>query len=263
MQNKLTHLTRIIPELAQQEIMPRFNQVGFTFKGDGSLVTDADTAMQRAVIKELNKRWPECPCLGEEMTGDHQQGLLDSENQGLWILDPLDGTTNFSSGIPFFSVSLALVQNGEVRLGLIYDPVRDECFSAVKDQGAWLNGKRLKLNGSSRRELDQCVTQVDFKRLPAELAMRLAAEHPFASQRNFGSGALDWCWLATARSQLYVHGGQKLWDYAAGQLILLEAGGCANSFSGEPVFSLSLKPQSIVAASHQHQLQQLMDQYFS
>jgi myo-inositol-1(or 4)-monophosphatase len=243
--------------------MPRFNQVGFSFKDDGSLVTDADTAMQKAVMKELAKRWPECHLLGEEMTEEHQQGLLEAENQGLWILDPLDGTTNFSSGIPIFSVSLALVQNAEVRLGLIYDPVRDECFTAIKDQGAWLNGKRLKLNGAARRDLKQCVAQVDFKRLPGTLASRLAAEHPFASQRNFGSGALDWCWLATARSQLYVHGGQKLWDHAAGQLILQEAGGCANNFSGEPIFSLSLQPQTIVAATHHHQLQQMMAMYFS
>ena len=261
MQNKLTHLMRIIPELAKQEIMPRFNQVGFSFKGDGSLVTEADLAMQQAVTKELARRWPECYLLGEEMTEDQQQSLLASENQGLWILDPLDGTTNFSSGIPIFSVSLALVIKGEVRLGLIYDPVRDECFTALKDQGAWLNGKRLKLNGSASRDIKQCVTQVDFKRLPRELAMRLAEDHPFASQRNFGSGALDWCWLAANRSQLYVHGGQKLWDHAAGHLILLEAGGCACDFSGNEQFKLSLQSQSVLAATHRNQFKQFLDEY--
>ena len=254
---------RIIPELAKQEIMPRFNQVGFSFKNDGSLVTEADLAMQKAVTKELGKRWPECYLLGEEMTEDQQQSLLDSENQGLWILDPLDGTTNFSSGIPFFSVSLALVQNAEVRLGLIYDPLRDECFTAFKDQGAWLNGKRLKLNGSSGRDIKQCVTQVDFKRLPKELAMQIAGDHPFASQRNFGSGALDWCWLAANRSQLYVHGGQKLWDHAAGHLILLEAGGCACDFSGNEEFKLSLHSQSVLAATHRTQFEQFIDRYLA
>ncbi|MCW9014265.1 MAG: inositol monophosphatase [Gammaproteobacteria bacterium] len=247
MKNILKQLEAIIPELAQQEIMGRFNRVGYDLKSDGSLVTEADLAMQQATVAELKTRWPEFELLGEEMEPAQQQLLLESSASGLWVLDPLDGTTNFSSGVPIFSVSLALIQRGKVVLGLIYDPVRKECFSALQGQGAWLNGKILK-SRSQKMELKQCIAQVDLKRLPKEMAIRLAAEHPYASQRNFGSGALDWCWLAANRSQLYVHGGQKLWDYCAGQLILQEAGGKVKTFSGENIFVQSLQPRSVMAA---------------
>lgn len=256
----LQQLEIIVCQLAQREIMPRFNQVGFRLKTDGSLVTEADIAMQKAVVDELQKHWPEYELLGEEMSPQQQQALLDSNSSGLWVLDPLDGTSNFASGIPIFSVSLALIQQGEVKLGLIYDPVRNECFSAIRGQGAWLNQQSIKMEQASI-PLKQCIAQVDLKRLPKTLASRLAAEHPFASQRNFGSGALDWCWLAVGRSQLYVHGGQKFWDYAAGQLILKEAGGHAISFDGQDVFKLSLQARSIVAAHSEALLNDFFDQY--
>lgn len=243
----LEKLETIIRELAQQEILPRFNQVSHSLKQDGSLVTEADTAMQAAVVQALHNNWPAYPLLGEEMPGAQQQALLDGDSEGLWVLDPLDGTSNFAAGIPIFSVSLALLVGGEVRLGLIYDPLRDECFSAIQGQGAWLN--RVPLHpGVQRDRIDQCIAQLDLKRLPAPMAARLAAEHPFASQRNFGSGTLDWCWLAAGRSQLYAHGGQKLWDYLAGQLILREAGGKVTTFEGEPMFNHTLQPRSVMAA---------------
>jgi myo-inositol-1(or 4)-monophosphatase len=247
MNDMLGKLRVIIRQLAQREIMPRFNRVSYSFKADGSLVTEADTAMQSAVIMALGENWPEYRLLGEEMDPGQHQVLLEKNNGGLWVLDPLDGTTNFASGIPVFSVSLALLINGEVELGLVYDPLRDESFSAIRGQGAWLNEQPLKPQ-VERQSLDQCIAQVDLKRLPAELATRLASEHPFASQRNFGSGALDWCWLAAGRSQLYVHGGQKLWDYVAGYLILQEAGGRATTLEGETLFNHSLQPRSVAAA---------------
>ena len=243
----LDELEKLVPALAQQEIMSRFNRVDYDLKSDGSLVTEADLAMQKAMVDALKSRWPQFDILGEEMSPEVQQSLLSSESEGLWVLDPLDGTSNFSSGIPIFSVSLALLQQGEVRLGLIYDPVRKECFSAIKDQGAWLNGHRLRLE-SEKTELKQCIAQVDLKRLSKELATKLAAEHPYASQRNFGSGALDWGWVAAGRSQVYLHGGQKLWDYLAGQLILKEAGGYVTTFNGEEVYTRALQPRSVVAA---------------
>lgn len=251
MKKTLEQVETIIRNLAEQEIMPRYNRVAFEFKADGSLVTEADTAMQGAVFEALKENWPEYALLGEEMTEQEQQYLLDSDDfQGLWVLDPLDGTSNFASAIPIFSVSLALIQNGEVQLGLIYDPVRKECFSALKGQGAWLNGRKLKLH-VEKQELNQCIAQVDFKRLADSMASYLASEHPYASQRNFGSGALDWCWLAAGRSQLYIHGGQKLWDYVAGQLILSEAGGLAETFDGEKIFKKQLIKRSVVASVNQ------------
>ena len=243
----LKTLEVMIAELARQEILPRFNRVGHSLKQDGSLVTEADTAMQAAVVRALQDNWPEYRLLGEEMPAAEQQALLESDDEALWVLDPLDGTSNFAAGIPVFSVSLALLRNGQVQLGLIYDPLRDECFSAARGEGAWLNGQRLQPK-IQRDSLKQCIAQVDLKRLPAALAARLASEHPFASQRNFGSGALDWCWLAAGRSQLYAHGGQKLWDYLAGHLILQEAGGRLSTFEGEALFNHSLQPRSVVAA---------------
>ncbi len=248
MKNDLQRLEQIIRELAQQEILPRFNRVTHQIKADGSLLTEADTAMQQAVIQQLKQHWPEYQLLGEEMSTEQQQALLDHHGAGLWVLDPLDGTSNFAAGIPIFSISVALVMAGEVVLGLIHDPLRDETFSAVKGEGAWLNGEPL-CPQLDKTQLKQCVAQVDLKRLTPELAGRLAATHPFASQRNFGSGTLDWCWLAAGRSQLYLHGGQKLWDYLAGHLILQEAGGKVTTLQGEALFNHSLQPRSVVAAT--------------
>lgn len=246
----LRQLEQIIPQLARTHILQRFNQIGYSLKADGSVVTEADIAMQHAVVQVLANNWPQCQLLGEEMAADQQQSLLAQGGTGLWVLDPLDGTSNFASGIPIFSTSLALIDQGEVQLGLIYDVVRDECFSAIQGQGAWLNRQPLQLR-DARSELKQCVAQVDLKRLPSVLAIKIVSRQPFASQRNFGSGALDWCWLAAGRAQLYVHGGQNLWDYVAGQLILREAGGYASALDGAPVFQHSLQPRSIMAAVNQ------------
>ncbi len=250
MQQILEKLEAMIKQHAAEQIMPRFNEVSYSFKRDGSLVTAADSAMQKAMIQSLQQEWPEYVVLGEEMSAEQQQAQLDSDAKGIWILDPLDGTSNFASGIPIFSVSIALVVKNEVVLGLIYDPNLNETFSAIKGEGAWFNGKPLVAN-SEREHLKQCTAQIDFKRLDESLRTTLCGEHSYASQRNFGSGALDWCWLATARSQVYIHGGQKLWDYAAGQLILREAGGIARTFDGEDVFIKSLQPRSVIAAVNQ------------
>jgi len=247
MKNVLVKLQNIIKQHAAEQIMPRYNQVAYRFKQDGSLVTDADSEMQKAMINSLQQQWPEYAILGEEMSEAQQQAQLDSHAQGVWILDPLDGTSNFACGIPIFSVSIALVIKNEVVLGVIYDPNRDEIFSAIKGEGAWLNGQDLQ-SDTEREMLSQCTAQIDFKRLKPEMRVCLSREHPYASQRNFGSGALDWCWLAAGRCQINIHGGQKLWDYAAGQLILSEAGGCAKTFAGESVFKKTLAPRSIMAA---------------
>ena len=258
MKKIIDKLQTVIAELAEKELMLRFNNVGHSIKSDGSLLTEADTAMQQAIEEFVLDEWPQYGLLGEEMSADQQQRLLDENQSGLWVLDPLDGTRNFASGVPIFSISIALLVQNEVVLGLIYDPVRKECFSAIKGEGAWLNGKPLK-TANMPDGIDQCIAQVDLKRLPEKLAIHLASTHPYASQRNFGSGALDWCWIAAGRAQLYVHGGQKLWDYVAGQLILTEAGGCVATLDNESVFVRSLQPRSVVAATHR----QLMDNWLN
>ena len=258
MKKMLLKLESVIAELAEKEIISRFNQIGHSVKEDGSLVTEADMAMQQSITEFLQKEWPQYSLLGEEMTAQQQQDLLDQNNNGLWILDPLDGTRNFASGVPVFSVSIALLVENEVVLGLIYDPLRKECFAAIKAQGAWLNGQLLKTD-CGEKNINQCIAQVDLKRLSSKLAVHLALTHPYASQRNFGSGALDWCWVAAGRAQLYVHGGQKLWDYAAGQLILAEAGGCAITLEKEQIFLRELQPRSVVAATSKV----LLDDWFN
>ncbi len=247
MKKILKKLEAIIKQHAAQQIMPRYNQVAYRFKQDGSLVTEADSEMQKAMIESLREHWPEYVVLGEEMTEAEQQAQLDSSAKGLWVLDPLDGTSNFASGIPIFCVSIALVLNNEVVLGVIYDPNRQETFSAIKGEGAWLNDQPLR-SESERTLLSQCAAQIDFKRLTPDMRVCLSREHPYASQRNFGSGALDWCWLAAGRCQVNIHGGQKLWDYVAGQLILSEAGGYAKTFGGDAVFKKTLEPRSVMAA---------------
>ena len=244
---ELEQLGRLVRSIADAELPPRFSCCDSQFKADGSLVTEADLIVQTELIRALGEHWPYTAVLGEEMSEDEQQQALIEQQQGVWCIDPLDGTSNFTVGVPYYAVSVALLKNGEVELGVVYDPSRKECFSAGKGQGAWLNGKRLDTVRLST-PLSRGVALIDLKRLPAELASRLAAHPPYKSQRSFGAVALDWCWLAAGRCHVYLHGRQKLWDYAAGCLILREAGGQAVTLKGETVFAASLQPRSAAAA---------------
>lgn len=235
-----------VVNLAKQQVLARFNQVGYEVKADGSLLTEADTEMQRHMQMFLQQNWPEFALLGEESTIEQQQTALDSES-GCWILDPVDGTTNFANGIPFFSVSLALMVNKTLVAGLVYDPARDELFAARLGMGAELNHQPLSAI-TNTPPLKQCVGIIDFKRLPTTLACALASTPPYSSQRSLGSVALDWCWIATGRGQLYLHGNQSLWDYAAGWLILNEAGGASCDLDGKQVFVNAIGKRPAVAA---------------
>ncbi|MBE0493561.1 MAG: inositol monophosphatase [Thiomicrospira sp.] len=239
-------LKQAIVALAQQEVMRRFNQVGYEIKNDGSLLTEADTSMQQQVADYLKNTWPEFALLGEESSLETQQAALEHPT-GCWVLDPVDGTTNFANHIPFFSVSLALVIGGKPVLGLVYDPARDELFSARLGLGAELNDQPLKAP-TITPDLKHCVGIIDFKRLAPALATALATQAPYASQRSFGSVALDWCWIAAGRGQVYLHGNQSLWDYAAGWLILEETGGASSNLEGETVFQNKIGKRSAVAA---------------
>ncbi len=240
-------LTTGIAELARQEIMPRYEHVAATRKADGSLITEADTAMQQAVCVFLETHWPQFGFLGEEQTSAIQEQALRS-SRGCWVLDPLDGTSNFASGIPIFTVSLALVIGAEVVAGIVHDPVREETFAARLGLGAELNGKPLRAT-TPKTKLEHCTAIVDFKRLQRPLAIRLVTEAPYASQRSIGSVALDWCWIAAGRGQVYCHGSQNIWDYAAGWLILNEAGGWSATFAAESVFESKVEKRSAVAAT--------------
>lgn len=217
-------------------------------KADGSVVTEADTRLQRALESVLQRHWPDWGFLGEELTSGARAHTLAASDEPFWCLDPLDGTSNFAAGLPFYSVSLALMRSGRSVMGLVYDPVRGECFTAVRGGGAWLEGERLSLRAPQGRPLRKCLAVVDFKRLPRALAQRVAVDPPFRSQRNLGSCALEWCWLAAGRFDLYLHGGMKLWDLAAGSLILAEAGGVSCTLDGAGVDYTRTTAQSVVAA---------------
>jgi len=226
--------------------MPLFNNVSRQYKKDGSIVTKADHAMQQALTERLAELCPDIALLGEEMSAAEQQAMLDTE-QPLWCLDPIDGTSNFAVGLPFFCVSLALIEQGKVTTAVVYDPVRDECFSACLDQGAWLNDEAL-VAGNVGLGLKRTVAFIDFKRLPDALSTQLVKERPYGSQRNEGSIALELCWLAAGRGHLYLHGGQHIWDYAAADLIVSEAGAYACTLDGDSVFKNTLAQRSSCAA---------------
>jgi myo-inositol-1(or 4)-monophosphatase len=242
----LDDLVVLVKAVAREELLPRFAGIERRFKADGSVVTEADLAVQKRLTIRLRELYPEFELLGEEMDAERQQELLAQSNAGLWCLDPLDGTSNFAAGLPFFGISLALLIEHRPVLGVVYDPIRDECFTAQRDRGAWLNGLRLRTRPAGL-PLRRSLAVVDFKRL-GPLAAKLASRPPYSSQRNLGSVALEWCWLAAGRFHVYLHGKQKLWDYAAGALILSEAGGLSETLQGEPIFTPELQARSVVAA---------------
>ena len=242
----LETLTSIVSHAAREELLPGFGVCEYDYKEDNSVITAADLAMQKRLQTEMANHWPEIPVLGEEMTAELQQKLIDGSKE-YWCIDPLDGTNNYATGMPCFAVSIALVRMGEVVLALIHDPVREETFTAIKGHGAFLNGTQIKKKPAVK-EHARIIAEIDMKRLPSELAVRLVTEAPYSSQRNIGSSALDWCWLAAGRYNIYLHGGQKLWDYAAGQLILVEAGGCSVSLDNSPVFRNQLETRSVLAS---------------
>lgn len=233
-------VTAAVREISAEEILPRYLKVARQRKEDGSLFTEADLAVQEALKRELSKILP-VPLIGEEMDKAEQHILWESNE--IWCVDPIDGTSNFVNGIPYFAVSVALMQGGKSVLGVVYNPVSQEMFSALKGGGAYLNEEPLPLRQTSWR-LQGAIASVDFKRLPRELASRLALSPPYASQRNFGACSLEWCYIASGRFDAYLHGGQKLWDYAAGALILEEAGGSlccldCDDFWGSPPWTRS------------------------
>jgi len=226
----LEQVVTLMREVARAEVTPRYLKVAHAHKHDGSLFTEADEATQKALESALPGIIP-CPVLGEEMTEAQQRAAWDAGKKGLWCIDPIDGTSNFVAGIPYFAISVAYLENHQRKLGVVYDPVADECFYAARGEGAFLDGEPLPIR-TPVNELRRAMAGIEPKRLPKELIAKLVAEPPYASLRNFGASALDWCYTAAGRFDIYVHGNQKLWDYAAGALILEEAGGMLSRLEG-------------------------------
>ncbi|OOY41300.1 inositol monophosphatase, partial [Solemya velum gill symbiont] len=132
----VTSIAALLKSVAQQELLPRFAQIEPGVKPDGSLVTEADLESQRLVASRLEQDYPHIGFLGEEMSAQQQESLLAS-GEPLFCLDPLDGTTNFVSGVPYFCISLSLIQSGRVTHGIVYDPLRDELYTAGQGRGAF------------------------------------------------------------------------------------------------------------------------------
>jgi myo-inositol-1(or 4)-monophosphatase len=244
----LDTIQRIIEAAAESSLTAYFTQSTANVKEDGSIVTEADIAMQSAMTRALTKHYPDVLMLGEENSEQEQQQVLQS-GADYWCLDPLDGTNNYHNTLPLFSVSLALISSGEIILGIVYDPVRREFFSTLRGHGLWINNSKA-TPPVQPDTMKQSIALIDFKRLNRDIRLPLIERAPYKSQRNLGSCALEWAWLAAGRVQLLLHGGEKFWDYAAGYLLSLESGGCSETIEGEAVFNGTLAPRSVIAASN-------------
>ena len=242
----LEPLLSVVRDVAATEIMPRFLRVAHSRKADGSLFTEADLAAQDALARAL-RGLADVPVLAEEMTQQEQAEQWINGDAGLWCVDPIDGTSNFVNGLPYFAVSVALLRQGRPVLGVVFDPVADEAFSAARGAGAYLNGERLPIK-TAVPTLRNAMAGVDLKRVDKTLAQHLVARPPYMSQRNYGASALEWCYAAAGRFDLYLHGGQKLWDYAAGALILSEADGHLCALDHDDYWQAPLWRRSVIAA---------------
>jgi myo-inositol-1(or 4)-monophosphatase len=240
---------RVLQITAEREIMPRFLKVVGQMKADGSAFSAADIAAQESLVAAL-AGLADLPMIGEEMPAEIQKAAWrQGYRDGVWVMDPIDGSTNFLVGLPQFAVSVALVLRGRPVLGVSYLPIMREMFSAVQGGGVWLNGQRLPIPAETgQKDLADAVASIDFKRLPPHLAMCIVHEAPIYSQRNFGSSVLDWCYLAAGRLDAITHGGERLWDYAAGWLMTEEMGGGVTTFDNDDFAATPPWKRTIIAA---------------
>src|SRR5579883_2065282 len=200
-----------------------------SMKGPANFVTAADRRAEEILHAELSKARPGYGFLGEE--GGRRDG---DDKSHCWIVDPLDGTTNFLHGIPQFAISIALDRDGEIVAGVVYDPTRDEMFTAEKGAGAFLNDRRLRV--SARRQLGEALigTGIPFRERsdPAYLATLAAVAAATSGVRRLGSAALDLAYVAAGRYDGFWEFALSPWDIAAGMLLVREAGGYVSDLAG-------------------------------
>jgi myo-inositol-1(or 4)-monophosphatase len=214
-----------------------------TYKGEINLATEMDMRSERTVVEILRASFPDHGIIAEEET------YIQAESDFTWIVDPLDGTTNYTHGYPCFSVSIALEQEGVVVLGVVFDPMRDELFSAQKGHGAYLNGKPVRVSGVDRLINSLLATGFPYDRKVSEKNnMDYFHRLLMASQevRRDGSAALDLCYVACGRFDGFWELKLKSWDVAAGSLVVREAGGMVSNFTGS---GFSLHDEEIVASN--------------
>jgi myo-inositol-1(or 4)-monophosphatase len=225
-------------------IRDRFGQPQQTeMKNATEIVTQVDRDAEQIIVRAIQEAFPEHDFWGEEGHVPRR----DAEH--VWVIDPLDGTRNYTLGIPVFCVSIALAVRGRAVLGVIYDPLRDETFSAEQGGGTYLNHVRVR--PSQRQHLDEAVVCVGM--VPAQspdnpelaLPMLIGLRHAIAAMRNLGSAALGLAYVACGRIDVSYQDHLNAWDMLAGAVLVTEAGGTATDFQGEPI---SLSSHSILAA---------------
>jgi myo-inositol-1(or 4)-monophosphatase len=215
------------------------------YKGVIDLVTEIDHASESFLLGELQRCFPGHSILAEEA------GMIDGTVEHMWFIDPLDGTVNYAHGVPMFCVSIAYAYQGQVMLGAVYDPLRNEMFTAERGQGAWLNGAR-RLRVSQAADLQRCLLVTGFpydawnsKRDNFAYFVRFAKMTQ--GVRRLGTAALDLCYTAAGRFDGYWEISLKPWDIAAGGLIAEEAGAKVTNVDGGSDYLYP--PQSVLVAN--------------
>jgi len=221
---------RAAREAAAIQLAERGSDLGVgTKSSDIDIVTRVDTLCEERIRRVIAEEHPDHVVIGEEL-GHEASGRM------RWIVDPLDGTVNYAHGFPFYCVSIALEADGEVVVGVVYDPERDELFTATKGGGAWLNGRPLQVTATA--ELRQALLATGFAYVEDRIELNLGV---FArvlprvrSVRRPGSAALDICYVASGRLDGFWELGLNPWDVAAGLLVVREAGGTVTGEDGGP-----------------------------
>ena len=215
-------------------------------KGPGDFVTKTDKKVEKIIIEELEKARPRYGFIAEE------SGERKNESEFNWVIDPIDGTSNFMHGIPHFAISIALEKNGEVISGIVCDPIKNETFYAEKGRGAYLNNRRIRV--SSRKSLDEVIglygcppmIKIDGNKFFDQIKKASSQIHKL---RNYGSAALDFTYVAAGRADFAWYDHLNYWDYAAGKIILLEAGGTITDFAGK---SFVKQKETFISNSYIH-----------
>ena len=213
-----------------------------TLKGAIDPVTETDFASQKTIISLIHQAFPDHGILAEEedLEGGKGQGPSTRETSPpnhRWIIDPLDGTVNFAHGFPMFCVSIGFEAAGVVEYGVVFDPMREELFEAMRGGGAWVNGRPLKVSRVDQLERGLVATGFPYdirERLPETLARMGRAMATSQGLRRAGSAALDLSYVAAGRLDGFFEENLKPWDTAAGMLMVMEAGGKISTFDGSP-----------------------------
>ena len=214
------------------------------YKGTVDLVTQFDHQSEDYLVGEIRRQFPQDTIVTEE------SGLLNGNGGGRWYIDPLDGTVNFAHGVPIFAVSIAYEEAGQMKYGVIYDPLRDECFCAEAGQGATLNGEPIQVSAAPDLIHSLMVTGLPYDLLETtqnNLDNFVRFSRHCQGVRRLGAAALDLCYVACGRLDGYWEIRLSAWDIAAGSLIVREAGGVMTDVEGDP--HVMKAPFSVLAAN--------------